>query len=250
MKKVTIFNIKGGVAKTVSTINIASILAHQNNKVLIIDLDPQSNATKSFNAYDFNGLSISDLLMQKEKDIELVIKNTEYENIDIVPANINLLQAEIDITKHSSIFQQGILKKLLSTVEDKYDYCLIDCPTYPNMLTSNALVASNMVIVPIKIDQFALDGLEYLMDYIEEIRSELNPGLKFGGCFITMYTSTNVNKIIKKDLEDLLGDLLYKTVIRQNVAVIESTFIQKPVIDYKRKCNASIDYTNLVKEVF
>ena len=250
MKKITMFNIKGGVGKTTSTLNIGAILANQNKKVLIVDLDPQANITMAFKQYDIDDLSISDLLLYKEKNPEIVIKNTDYKNIDIIPSNINLIPTENEILRDITTLQQGRLKKVLSLLEDKYDYCLIDCPTYPNMLTINALAASDMVMVPIKIDKYSLDGLEYLTDYIENIRYEFNPNLKFGGCFITMYSSTNVNKQTKEALSEMLGDLLYNTVIRQNIVVVESTFTQKPLIDYKKKSNATIDYIELVKEAF
>ncbi|MBQ3422861.1 MAG: ParA family protein [Romboutsia sp.] len=250
MKKITMFNIKGGVGKTTSTINVAAVLASQNKKVLIVDLDPQANATMAFKQYDINDLSISDLLLYKEKNICSVIKNTDYENIDIIPSNIKLIPAESEILRNITKAQQTRLKKILLEAEDKYDYCLIDCPTYPNMLTVNALTASDMVMIPIKIDKYSMDGLEYLMDYIEDIRYEFNPNLKLGGCFITMYSNTNVNKQIKDELKEMLGDLLYDTVIRTNIIVVESTFVQKPLIDYKKKSHASIDYEKLVKEVF
>ena len=130
------------------------------------------------------------------------------------------------------------------------EHCLIDCPPSLNMITINALVASDEVIVPIKIDKFALDGLGYLLESINEIKDEFNENLKFLGCFITMDNSTTVNKEIKKALKDLLGEKMLDTHIRQNISVVESTFEQKPVIYYKSKSNASKDYIKLAKEVF
>lgn len=250
MKKVTLFNIKGGVGKTTSTINIAAILAKQGKKVLIVDLDPQANVSMTFNRYDINDDSVSQLLMYETNEIEKVIKSTDYENIDVLPSNINLIHTENEILLDRYRAQQTRLRKILSAVEEKYDYCIIDCPTHVNMLTINALSASDLVMVPIKIDKYALDGLDYLIDRIEEIRNEFNPNLKFGGCFITMDSSTNVNKQIKGALKNMLNDLLYETSIRQNVAVVESTFMQKPLIDYKKKSYANLDYEKLVKEAF
>lgn len=250
MKKISVLNIKGGVAKTTSAINLAAILSEQGNKVLLVDVDAQSNSTMAFKNYDIDDLSVSEVLLNKDIDIENVIKSTEYENIDILPSNIKLAFTEkkilLDVTRN----QQNRLKRVLENVESKYDYCIIDCPPSLNMITINALVASDDVIVPIKIDKFALDGLEYLLESIEEIKEEFNPNLQFKGCFVTMDTSTVVNKEIKKALKNILKDKMFDTSIRQNVSVTEASFEQVPVVYYKRNSNASKDYKALVKEVF
>lgn len=250
MKKISVLNIKGGVAKTTSAINIAAILAEKGNKVLVVDVDAQSNLTMAFKAYDIDDLSVSDILLSKSVEVDEVVKETEYENIDILPSNISLAFTEkkilLDVTRN----QQNRLKRILDKLEDKYDYCIIDCPPSLNMITINALVASNEVIVPIKIDKFALDGLEYLLESIDEIKEEFNPSLKFRGCFVTMDTATTVNKEIKKALKNILGDKMFDTSIRQNISVVEASFEQMPVVNYKKNSNASKDYLSLVKEVF
>ena len=250
MKTISVLNIKGGVAKTTSTINLAAILASEGSKVLVVDVDAQSNSTIAFKNYDIDELSVSDVLLHKEMNILDVIKETEYENIEILPANISLAFTEkkilLDVTRN----QQNRLKKALEQVNDKYDYCIIDCPPSLNMITINALVASDEVIVPIKIDKFALDGLEYLLESIEEIKEEFNPNLIFKGCFVTMDSATTVNKEIKKALKSILRDKLFDSTIRQNISVVESTFEQVPVVMYKKNSNARKDYRSLAKEVF
>ena len=250
MKKVSIFNIKGGVAKTTSTANLGACLSQQGKKVLLVDLDSQSNLTKLFKTYSIEDLSISDVLLDKNLDIHKAIKRTDFENLDIISANINLTFTERNILLDETRSQQDRLVIALSQINDEYDYCLIDCPPSLNIITVNALCASDEVFVPIKIDKFALDGLEYLLDRISEIKENFNSNLNFKGCFITMDTATTVNRVIKKELKNLLGDKIFNTTIKQNVKVIESTFDECPVVFSNKKARASINYRDLCKEVF
>lgn len=250
MKKVSIFNIKGGVAKTTSTANLGACLSQQGKKVLLVDLDSQSNLTKLFKTYSIEDLSISDVLLDKNLDIHKAIKRTDFENLDIISANINLTFTERNILLDETRSQQDRLVIALSQINDEYDYCLIDCPPSLNIITVNALCASDEVFVPIKIDKFALDGLEYLLDRISEIKENFNSNLNFKGCFITMDTATTVNKVIKQELKKLLGDKMFDTTIKQNVKVIESTFDECPVVFGNKKARASINYRDLYKEVF
>lgn len=250
MKKVSIFNIKGGVAKTTSTANLGACLSQEGKKVLLVDLDSQSNLTKLFKTYSIEDLSISDVLLDKNLDIHKAIKRTDFENLDIISANINLTFTERNILLDETRSQQDRLVIALSQINDEYDYCLIDCPPSLNIITVNALCASDEVFVPIKIDKFALDGLEYLLDRISEIKENFNSNLNFKGCFITMDTATTVNKVIKQELKKLLGDKMFDTTIKQNVKVIESTFDECPVVFSNKKARASINYRDLCKEVF
>ena len=250
MKKVSIFNIKGGVAKTTSTANLGACLSQQGKKVLLVDLDSQSNLTKLFKTYSIEDLSISDVLLDKNLDIHKAIKRTDFENLDIISANINLTFTERNILLDETRSQQDRLVIALSQINDEYDYCLIDCPPSLNIITVNALCVSDEVFVPIKIDKFALDGLEYLLDRISEIKENFNSNLNFKGCFITMDTATTVNKVIKQELKKLLGDKMFDTTIKQNVKVIESTFDECPVVFGNKKARASINYRDLCKEVF
>ena len=250
MKKISVFNIKGGVAKTTSTANFGACLEEKGDRVLLVDLDPQSNLTKLFKAYSMEDVSIADVLLDKNLDIEKVIKKTDFENIDILPSNVTLAFAERKILLDVNRSQQNRLAKALEEIEDKYDYCLIDCPPALNMITVNALCASDEVLVPIKIDKFALDGLEYLLDSIEEIKEEFNPNLNFKGCFITMDSSTTVNNVIKQELKSVLGEKMFNTSIHQNIKVVESTFEECPVVFSSKKARASINYKDLSKEIF
>ena len=187
--------------------------------------------------------------VKKANEIEAK-NNFNVQYIDIIPAYINLIFTERNILVDNTRSQQNRLSKALSKVNEKYDYCLIDCPPSLNIITVNALCASDEVFVPIKIDKFALDGLEYLLESIEEMKDEFNPNLNFKGCFITMDSATTVNKLIKQELKNLLGDKLFNTTIKQNVKVIESTFEECPVVFSNKKARASINYKELCKEVF
>ncbi len=140
MKKISVFNIKGGVAKTTSTANFGACLEEKGDRVLLVDLDPQSNLTKLFKAYSMEDVSIADVLLDKNLDIEKVIKKTDFENIDILPSNVTLAFAERKILLDVNRSQQNRLAKALEEIEDKYDYCLIDCPPALNMITVNALL--------------------------------------------------------------------------------------------------------------
>lgn len=248
MKIISVVNIKGGVAKTVSSVNIAACLGEINKRVLIIDMDAQSNATQYLNSYDTQGLSTYDLLMDKDLDINTVKKSTGIKNVDIIPGNIKLILCENEIINDTRRSRESRLKKALEKV-DEYDYVIIDCPPSLGIITTNALVASQYILVPIKIDKFALDGFGYLLDTIDQIRDEFNSELEFLGAFITMDKRTSVNKDVKKELKEALGEKLFNVAIRENVKLVQSTFKQEPVISFCKNAISSKDYRALTQEV-
>jgi len=246
MKIISFLNIKGGVAKTTSCVNVAAELGRKGHKVLIMDLDPQSNSTKYLNMYNPNTKGTYELLAGED----ISIQGTIYENLWIVPANINLIMSEAEILADTKKARETRLKKWLNSKnEDSFEYILIDCPPSLGMLSINALVASDYVIVPLKIDKFALDGFEYLMSSIQEVKEEFNDKLKMLGILITMDRATTINREIKQELRDELGDMVFKQSIRDNVAVIKSTFNTTPVIYFNAKSNASKDYKSFVEEM-
>ncbi len=260
MKTISIINLKGGVAKTVSAINIAYILAVvYGERVLLVDNDKQGNASKFFNLYNYEEKGIAEIMTEKNIDVGAVIKNTGYngnsndENydyigrLDIITANMNLLNANKEVLLDMSRPQQTRLKKALAVVEPLYDYCVIDNAPDINMSVINALVASNDVLVPIKIDKFAFDGLEQLIEQIEGVR-EFNPSLRLRGCFITMFQQNNINMQGNAWLESNTEYPIFKTCIRKTVKVDETTFNGKPLLAYSKNCTAARDYENLVKE--
>lgn len=246
MKIISMLNIKGGVAKTVSTVNIAAEIGTLGYEVLVIDLDPQSNATKYLNMYSPNEESVYELLKGENFNY---IKDTEFKGVSIVPANIKLIMSEAEILADTKKARETRLNKYLKKLDKTFDYVIIDCPPSLGMLTTNALAASDYVLVPIKIDKFALDGFEYLISSIEEVKEEFNSRLELLGAFVTMDKATKVNREIKEELEEALGSRFFKQSIRENAEVVKSTFKSKPLMYFNKNAVATKNYKLLVEEL-
>ena len=251
MKVISIINLKGGVAKTISAINIGHILAEIHNKrVLIVDNDKQGNTSKLFGVCDLDKESIADLMLDKSIDIKNVIVKTQYENLDIIQANMDLLSANLEIINNEKMNMQEqvmILKNALDKIKNEYDYCIIDNPPDINITVMNALAASDDVLIPIRLDKFTLDGMEELIDQIENIKV-VNGNLAFKGCFITQFAKNKMN-IEKEEALRAEGKYpIFKTVIRRSIKVEESTFVNMPILEHSKRCNASKDYIDLVEE--
>ncbi len=248
MKTISIINLKGGVAKTISACNIAHILATVHNKrVLLIDNDKQGNASKFFKVHSYNKPSIADVMTQRHLNLSSIINHTDYNNLDIIPANMTLLRANREVLLDSARPQQNRIKHVLSIL-DQYDYCIIDNAPDINISTINALVASQEVIIPIKIDNFAFDGLSELKEQIDNITYDLNPLLKFKGCLVTCYQRNEVNRQGEEWLRNQKEYPVFSTHIRRTEKVDESTFASTPIIEYSRRCGASRDYLAFVEE--
>lgn len=246
MRIASIINLKGGVGKTITTINLAHCLATQHNKkVLIIDNDKQGNTSKFFGVHDYERKSLSDIMMC-EAGIKDVVRSTEFENIDIIPANMTLLEANKKVLLDSTRPQQSRIKDALAAVQNDYDFCLIDNAPDINMSVINALVASHDVMVPVKVDNFTFDGIEIMLDQIEQVKKYYNKDLEFKGCFITSYRNNDVNSQ-GKDILDAKYKM-FKTRIRWTDKVDESTFAAVPIVDYSRRCGAAKDYIEFTNE--
>ena len=177
MRVVSIINLKGGVAKTISSTSMAYILSQiYNYRVLLIDNDKQGNTTKLFNLHDEKEMSISNIMTDRNIDIEDVIAKTQYENLDVIPADMRLLKANLNVIMDATRPQQFILKNVLQQIDEDYDFCIIDNPPDINISVINALVASDDVMIPIKIDKFTFDGVDELIERIEEAK-QMNPKL-------------------------------------------------------------------------
>ena len=249
MKIISIINLKGGVAKTISSVNMAHILATVHNKrVLIIDNDKQGNASKMYGMHSYEHKGTEALMIEKDLNMEEVIRKTNYENLDIVCANMNLLKANLEVVLDQSRVQQTRFRKALNQVKDKYDYCIIDNAPDINISTINALVASEDVLIPVKIDDFAFDGLKEIKEQIEATKEDLNQNLNLKGCFITQFMKNEVNLQGKEYLNLQDEYPVFKTHIRRTEKIDESTFAKMPIVEYSRRCGAARDYLELVSE--
>jgi chromosome partitioning protein len=249
MKTISIINLKGGVAKTISAANIAHIMAViHNKKVLLIDNDKQGNASKIFTLHSYDKPSVAEVLTNRGVNLQGIITPTKYQNLDLIPANMHLLKANLEVMLDSTRPQQTRFRTALKAVSSIYDYCIIDNAPDINISTINALVASDDVLIPIKIDKFAFDGLKELKEQIDNTSEELNPSICLKGCFITCFQRNDVNKQGEEWLYNQTDYPVFRTHIRKTEKVDESTFAAMPIIEYSRHCGAATDYIKLVSE--
>ena len=252
MKIISIINQKGGVGKTTTVINLASALSQQGKKILIIDLDPQGNAT--------TGLGLSNMTNSDEtiygilngtKKISNVIKKTKFENLDLITSNVDLSGLEVETADDSNraFILKVKLTAFLNTSRGLYDYILIDCPPSLSLLTVMALVTSNSLLVPLQTEFFALEGLTQLMKTIERIKVNLNPELKIRGILLTMYDKRNkLSSQVEKEARDYFNDKVYSTVIPRNVRLSEAPSHGVPVLVYDKSCPGSKSYFSFTDE--
>ena len=249
MKTVAIINLKGGVAKTITAANMAHILAAVHGKrVLLIDNDKHGNISKMFGLHSYDKLSISDVLKYRHICAKDVICPTKYKGLDVMPSNMNLLNANNAVLLDSTRPQHDRIKNALNSVAGDYDFCIIDCAPDINISTVNALVCAGEVIIPIKIDKFAFDGLSELLAQIDNTRDGLNPGLNLRGCLITCFQKNEVNLQGEAWLRGQEELKTFSTRIRRTEKVDESTFEAMPIVEYSRRCGAAQDYLAFVRE--
>lgn len=248
MTILSIINMKGGVAKTTSADNIAYTLAEVHGKrVLVIDNDKQGNTSAFFGVHSYERPSLAEVLTIKGYDIRQAIAHTQYLRIDVLPANMTLLRANKEILLDCSWVQQTRLRKALKPIEADYDFIIIDNAPDLNMSVINALVASHDVLIPIKIDRFAFDGLAQLLEQVEDVR-DFNEDIRVAGCFVTMYQRNKVNDQGEEWLQGNAGVPMFHTMIRKTVKVDETTFHHMPLLAYDKRCTAALDYVALVAE--
>lgn len=247
-KVIAISNQKGGVGKTTTAINLSASLAAAEIPTLLIDMDPQANATSGVGIKKgaFRRGVYHSMVMQES--LNGVLLNTELEYLKIAPADRNLAGAEVELIDVEG--REFYLRKVLESVRQNYDYVIIDCPPSLGLLNINALAAADSVIVPIQCEYFALEGVTDLWDTLVRIRRGLNPSLAVEGFLLTMYDErTNLSNQVVSDLRDFLGMQVFKTIIPRNIKLAEAPSYGKPIILYDIKSRGAESYLNLAKEV-
>ncbi len=245
---IAIANQKGGVGKTTTSINLSASLAEKGKKVLLIDTDPQGNTTSGF-GIDKNDLenTIYELILGECTIKDCIIKNV-IENLSIIPANVNLAAAEIELIGVDK--KEFILKNEVDYVKDEYDYILIDCPPSLNMLTINSMTTADSVLVPIQCEYYALEGLSQLIHTINLVKERLNPELSMEGVVFTMYDSrTNLSIQVVENVKSNLHQKVFETLIPRNIRLAEAPSYGIPITKYDTKSAGAEAYRNLAQEI-
>ena len=247
-KTIALSNQKGGVGKTTSAVNIAAFLAITETPTLLIDMDPQANASIGVGVdSQSKNKSIYDVLINK-KNISDCIRKTEIEYLDIIPSSSNLAGAEIELV--SMFTRESILKEALKNIYGKYKYIIIDSPPSLGLLTVNIFTAVDSLIIPIQCEYYALEGLSQLLNTVRLIQNNLNKKLEIEGVLITMYDSRlNLSNQVVNEVKQYFGEKVYKTLIHRNVKLSESPSFGKPIMLYDASSTGSQNYMNLVSEI-
>ena len=245
---ISIVNQKGGVGKTTTTVNLAAFLGEKKKKTLVIDLDPQGNATSAF-GIDKGHLetSVYDVLVNESSLKDAVIKTVK-PNLDVCPTNINLAGAEVELV--SAMSRETILQRAINEISNEYSYILIDCPPSLGLLTLNALTASNGIIVPIQGEYYALEGLTQLMDTVNLVKRRLNPELTVFGVVITMFDSrTQLARQVTAEVREYFQDKVFRTVIPRNIRLAEAPSYGKTIAEFDARSKGGRAYKDLAIEV-
>ena len=245
---IAIANQKGGVGKTTTVVNLAAWLAKKGEKILVVDVDPQSNATSGlgFRPMELDG-SIYDVLINGT-NVQQVIRETELEGLDVLPSTIKLVGAEVELV--AMITREQVLRKALESVRNNYDYLLIDCPPSLGLLTLNTLTAADSVLIPIQTEYFALEGLSQLLNTIRLVQKHLNKYLAIEGILLTMYDNRlNLSRQVKEDVQQFFKGRVFRTIIHRNVRLSEAPSHGKPIMLYDKGSRGAENYQQLAEEI-
>jgi chromosome partitioning protein len=247
-KVISIANQKGGVGKTTTAINLAASLAAIEHPTLVIDIDPQSNTTSGL-GIDVKTVTNSIYeVMIGSTDTDETIRSTELDFLDLIPAHINLVGAEIEMIDRED--RERILDKAIGDLRDKYDFIIIDCPPSLGLLTINALTASDSIVIPVQCEYFALEGLGQLLNTIKIVRQHLNPELDIEGVLLTMYdTRTRLSNQVAEEVKRYFDDRVFKSVIARNIRLAEAPSFGKPALLYDSTSTGSKNYLSLAREI-
>ena len=244
---ISIANQKGGVGKTTTAVNVGTMLAKKGKKVMLIDCDPQGNATSGLGIDKDAEYSLYDVLIN-EVNIKQTLQDTCLSNLKICPANMNLAGAEVELVNQMSREQR--MKSSLEGVRDEFDFILIDCPPSLGLVTLNAFTASDSVLIPVQCEYFALEGLGQLLNTINLVKKHLNKSLEIEGAVLTMYDiRTNLSNQVVKEVKKYFGDKVYKTVIPRNIKLSEAPSYGMPIMLYDGKSKGARCYEKLTKEI-
>ena len=246
-KVISVANQKGGVGKTTTTVNLSTLLAKKGKKVLLIDTDPQGNATSGLGITKELENSVYDILVG-ETTFEETVQETAVKNLKVCPSNISLAGAEVELV--SMISREQRLKSKLDMVKDQYDYILIDCPPSLGLITLNAFTASDSVLIPVQCEYFALEGLGQLLNTVNLVKKHLNKNLEIEGALLTMYDArTNLSNQVVKEVKKYFEDKVYKTVIPRNVRLSEAPSYGMPISLYDPKSKGAKAYEKFAREL-
>lgn len=245
-KIISIANQKGGVGKTTTAVTLSSILAKKGRKILLIDADPQGNASSGIGIEKETEISVYDILVD-EIEMAKGIKETQIKNLQVCPSNINLAGAEVELVSMMSREQR--LKEKLDTVKDKFDYIFIDCPPSLGLITLNAFTASDSVLIPVQCEYYALEGLGQLLNTINLVKKHLNKNIEIEGAVLTMYDiRTNLSNQVVKEVNKFFENKVYKTIIPRNVKLSEAPSYGMPITIYDPRSKGAKCYEKLAKE--